>query len=108
MSVTAYRHVLARPGVLRLLGFAVLARVPKAASTVVITLYVVLGMDRGYAAAGLVGAAATIGTAGGGPWRGRAVDRFGLRRALLPSVLVEAGTWASIPFLGFQALLLVV
>jgi MFS family permease len=108
MSIVAYRHVLALPGVLRLLGFAVLARVPHAASTVVITLYVVLGMGRGYAAAGLVAAVSTIGVAIGGPWRGRAVDRYGLRRALLPSILVEAGTWAAIPFLGFGALLLVV
>jgi len=106
MSIVAYRHVLALPGVLRLLGFAVLARIPHAASSVVITLYVVQGMGRGYAAAGLVAAVSTIGTAIGGPWRGRAVDRVGLRRALLPSVVVEAGTWAAVPFLGFQALLL--
>ena len=106
MSVVSYRHVLALPGVLRLLGFAVLARVPHAASSVVITLYVVLGMGHGYAAAGLVAAAATIGTAIGAPWRGRAVDRVGLRRALLPSVLVVPGAWAAVPFLGFHALLL--
>ena len=107
MSITAYRNVLALPGVLRLLGFAVLARVPHAGSTVVITLYVVLGLDRGYAAAGLVAAASTIGSAFGQPWRGRAVDRVGLRRALLPSVVGAGVTWAAIPFVGFHALLLV-
>ncbi len=108
MSTVAYRDVLALPGVLRLLVFAVLARVPHAGSTVAITLYVVLGMDRGYAAAGLVAAVSTIGAGIGSPWRGRAVDRFGLRRALLPSVVAQAGIWAAIPFLGFQALLLAV
>jgi MFS family permease len=108
MSTVAYRDVLALPGVLRLLIFAVLARVPHAGSTVAITLYVVLGMDRGYAAAGMVAAVSTIGAGIGSPWRGRAVDRFGLRRALLPSVVAEAAIWAAIPFLGFQALLLAV
>jgi MFS family permease len=105
MSITPYRSILALPGVLRLLAFAVLARVPHAASSVVITLYVVLGMGRGYGAAGLVAAMSTIGTAVGSPWRGRAVDRLGLRRALVPSVLVEAGVWAAIPFLGYRELL---
>ena len=105
MSTLAYRRVLALPGVLRLLFFAVLARVPHAGSSVVITLYLVVGMGRGYAEAGLVAAMTTIGTAIGAPWRGRAVDRVGLRRALLPSVLVVAGVWAAIPFLGFRPLL---
>jgi MFS family permease len=106
MSIAPYRSILALPGVLRLLGFAVLARVPHAASSVVITLYVVLGLGRGYGAAGLVAAVSTIGTAIGSPWRGRAVDRVGLRRALIPSVLVEGGVWTSIPFLGYRELLL--
>jgi MFS family permease len=107
MSLVAYRRVLALPGVLRLLAFAVLARVPHAGAGVVITLYVVLGTGRGYAAAGLMAAMSTIGTAIGAPWRGRAVDRVGLRRALLPSVLGVAAVWTAIPFLGFGALLLV-
>ncbi|HST83564.1 MAG TPA: MFS transporter [Kineosporiaceae bacterium] len=107
MSLLAYRRVLALPGVLRLLAFAVLARVPHSGAGVVITLYVVIGTGRGYAAAGLVAAMSTIGTAIGAPWRGRAVDRVGLRRALLPSVLAVATVWAAIPFLGFGALLFV-
>jgi MFS family permease len=107
MSVAPYRSILALPGVLRLLGFAVLARVPHAASSVVITLYVVLGMGLGYGAAGLVAAVSTVGTALGSPWRGRAVDRVGLRRALLPSVLVEVATWTVIPFVGYRVLLVV-
>lgn len=106
MSVDAYRHVLALPGVLRLLGFAVLGRVPHAGASVVLTLYVV-STGRGYGAAGLVAAVSTIGTALGQPWRGRTVDRVGLRRALLPSVLVEAGAWAAIPFVSFRWLLVV-
>jgi MFS family permease len=107
MSIATYRSILSRPGVFRLLGFAVLARVPHAASGVVITMFVVLGMGKGYAAAGLVAAFSTVGTAIGAPWRGRAVDRYGLRKALLPSVVVEAVTWAAVPFVGYHALLLI-
>ena len=33
-----------------------------------------------------VGAATTVGMAIGGPWRGRMVDRMGLRRALAPGL----------------------
>jgi MFS family permease len=106
MSIAPYRSVLALPGVLRLLSFAVLARIPTAASSVVVTLFVVLGLDRGYAEAGLVAAVSTIGVAIGGPWRGRALDRVGLRRALVPSVLVEGAVWVCIPFLGYRAVLL--
>jgi len=108
MSVTAYRQVLALPGVFRLLAFGVLARMPRAGSAVILTLYVVLGTGRGYAAAGLVGASYTVGTALGGPWRGRTVDRVGLRRALIPSVVVEALSWSAVPFLEFHLLLVVV
>jgi MFS family permease len=107
MSVAAYRQVLVLPGVLRLLVFGVLARMPRAASGVILTLYVVLGTGRGYAAAGLVGTAYTVGAAIGSPWRGRAVDRFGLRRALIPSVVCEALTWTAIPFVGYHLLLVV-
>src|SRR3954454_17684082 len=86
MSLTPYRRVLARPGVSRLLLFGVLARVPATAAGVVLTLHVVLTLGRGDAAAGLVATAATVGMALGSPWRGRAVDRLGLGRALVPGV----------------------
>lgn len=49
-------------------------------------------------------AAATIGIAVGGPWRGRRVDRQGLRRALAPSVVVESAVWVAAPHLGYEAL----
>ena len=71
---------------------------------VVITLHVVGPLGRGYGQAGLVAAALTVGMAIGGPWRGRRVDVIGLRRALIPSVVVEASVWTVAPFLGFGAL----
>jgi MFS family permease len=105
MTLNAYRPVLALPGVPRLLAFSVVARMPIIASSLATTLYVVLGMGLGYGAAGLVAASSTIGAAVGGPWRGRTVDRLGLRRSLVPSVLVQALFWGSVPFLGYRALL---
>jgi MFS family permease len=107
MSLAPYREILALPGVLRLMVFAVFARLPHAATTIVLTLYVVLGMDRGYAAAGLVAACSTVGAAAGAPWRGRALDRMGLRRTVLPSVVIESACWAAVPFVDYHALLLV-
>ena len=105
--VTGYRGILALPGVSRLLGFAVLARLPPAAASIVLTLYVVLGMGRGYGAAGLVSAAGTIGVALGSPWRGRLLDKVGVRRAVLPSVLAEGVAWSVVPFVGYRLLLVV-
>jgi MFS family permease len=105
VDVQPYRELLARPGVARLLGFAIFARLPRAAISVVVTLYVVLGLDRGYAAAGLIVTAFTVGNAFGAPWRGRAVDRLGLRKALLPSLVAEVAFWGSAPFLGYELLL---
>jgi MFS family permease len=107
MSLTPYRRVLARPGVLRLLLFSVLARVPATAAGVVLTIHVVTALGLGYAAAGLVATSSTVGMALGGPWRGRAVDRLGLRRALVPSIVAEAAVWASAPFVGYHLLLVV-
>ncbi|MGZ4651271.1 MAG: MFS transporter, partial [Kineosporiaceae bacterium] len=63
MSLAPYRRVLRRPGVLRLLLFATLARVPVTAAGVVLTLHVVTTLGLGYAAAGLVATAATVGMA---------------------------------------------
>lgn len=107
MSIARYRAVLRLPGVARLLGFAVVARIPQTASGVVLTLHVVDRLGLGYAPAGAVVTAATIGMAVSGPWRGRVVDRRGLRRALLPSVLGSAVSWGMVPFVGFGPLVAV-
>lgn len=105
MRLAPYRGVLGLPGVTRLLIFGILARVPQTASGVVLTLHVVTTLKLGYGAAGLVAAAVTVGMALGGPWRGRAVDRVGLRRALVPSVVVSTASWALAPFASYPQLL---
>ena len=63
------------------------------ATGVTLTLHVVLDLDRGYGAAGLVGAAVTVGAAIGGPLLGRLVDRRGLRPVLVLTAIAEAIFW---------------
>ena len=105
MTVEPYRRVLAIPGVRGLTVLALLARIPVTAAGVVLTLHVVLTLDHGYGAAGLVGGAATVASALGAPWLGRLVDRRGLRRMLVFSIAAEALFWFSAPWLPYPALL---
>jgi len=105
VSLAPYADLLRRPGVLRLVLVALVARIPHAATGVVVTLHVVGPLGKGYAQAGLVAAAMTVGMAIGAPWRGRRVDARGVRRALLPSVIIEAAVWVVAPFLGYEALI---
>jgi MFS family permease len=104
VSLAPYSDLLRRPGVLRLNLIALVARLPHAMTGVVVTLHVVGTLGKGYAQAGIVAGALTIGMAAGGPWRGRRVDTIGLRRALVPSVVIEASVWTVAPFLGYRAL----
>ncbi|HZI97766.1 MAG TPA: MFS transporter [Actinomycetales bacterium] len=105
MTLAPYRRLLAVPAVRSLLLVGVIARIPHTAAGIALTLHVVETLGLGYGAAGLVGASATIGMAVGAPWRGRAIDRFGLRRALVPSVIAEGVVWTAAPFLPYGVLL---
>lgn len=104
--LTPYRDTLAVPGVRSLLIVATLARVPMTASTVVLTLHVVGDLDRGYGAAGLVGAAFTVGAALGAPVMGRITDRSGLRPVLVLTTVAEGAFWASAQGVPYLALVL--
>jgi MFS family permease len=104
MRIEPYRRVLALPGVRSLMIVAILARVPLTAAGVTLTLHVVLDLGRGYAAAGLVGAASTVGSALGSPLLGRLVDRSGLRPALLVTTLAEVAFWGAAPWLPYPPL----
>jgi predicted MFS family arabinose efflux permease len=105
MRLDPYRRVLALPGVRALMLVALLVRAPVTAAGITLTLHVVLDLHRGYGAAGLVGAASTVGTALGGPLLGRLVDRRGLRVTLLLTTVAEAVFWALAPVLSYPALL---
>src|SRR4051794_13015392 len=107
MRVERYRQVLIRPGVRPLLAVALLARVAPTAAGITLTLHVVLDLRGGYAAAGLVGAVATVGVAIGGPLLGRFVDRRGLRPMLLLTTAAEVTFWSVAPTLSYPVLLLV-
>lgn len=104
MSLAPYGRLLRLPGVLPLVLVAFVARIPHAMTGVVLTLHVVGPLGQGYGRAGVVAAAMTLGVAIGSPWRGRRVDRLGLRRALIPSVVVESAVWLIAPRLGYEAL----
>ncbi|MEV6816718.1 MFS transporter [Micromonospora sp. NPDC051296] len=100
-----YREALALPGLRSLLLVAVLARIPLTATGVTLTFYVVQDLGRGYGAAGLVGAAITVGAAIGGPLLGRLVDRRGLRPVLVLTAVAEAIFWSTAPMLSYAVLL---
>jgi MFS family permease len=100
-----YRSVLSSAALRRALVLGFLVRVPIFAGGVVLTLHVVSALHRSYGAAGLVSAAATMAIAVSGPWRGRLLDRVGLRRVVLPSIVVAAGCWSVAPFVGYWWLL---
>jgi predicted MFS family arabinose efflux permease len=105
MPLDPYRRVLALPGVRPLMVLALLARIPITAIGVTLTLHVAQDLHRGWGAAGLVGAALTVGTALGGPLNGRFVDRRGLRPMLVVTTVAEAVFWTAAPFLSYPALL---
>jgi len=88
-----------------LLGISLLARVAVTAVVMALTMYVVLGLDMSYAAAGGVAAALTAGIALSSPLLGRIIDRRGLRAVLLATVVAQVVFWLSVPALPYWTLL---
>ena len=105
MGLRAYREVLREPQLRRLIAVAMVARIPNSAAALVLTLHVVQTLHRSYAEAGIVATAATVGMAFGSPWRGRLVDRVGLRRAVWPSVVAELVIWPLAGVVPYAALI---
>lgn len=105
MPATRYRRVLSdrQTRLLLLIGF--LIRIPMFGVSVLLTVHVVETLHRSWSQAGFVSAVSTLAVAVSGPWRGRLLDRLGLRRVVLPSVLVTAACWSVAPFVGYVALL---
>src|SRR5580698_2734909 len=82
-DMEAYKRVLARPGVRSLMITMLLARIPVTATSILLTLHVILGKAQGglglsYAAAGGLAALFAVGNGVGAPLVGRAIDRVGL------------------------------
>jgi predicted MFS family arabinose efflux permease len=105
MTLAPYRETLALRGIRSLLTVATLARIPITAGTVTLTLHVVQDLDRGYGAAGLIGAAFTVGGSLGAPVMGRITDRKGLRPVLVLTTLAEVTFWTTAQAMPYAALL---
>lgn len=106
MGLDAFRRVLGIRDVRRVLALGLVVRIPLWAANVVLVLHVVSHLGRSYGAAGLLDGIATVALAVSGPWRGRRLDRVGLRRTVAPSLFVLAACWGVAPFLGYWPLLL--
>jgi predicted MFS family arabinose efflux permease len=105
VSLVPYRRALSSRPLRTALVLGTLVRAPVFASGVLLTVHVVTTLGRSYAAAGVLAAAATVAVAVSGPWRGRLLDRFGLRRVVGPSVAVALVCWSIAPFVGYGPLL---
>ena len=105
MPLKPYRATLALPGIRSLLVVATLARVPITAGAVTLTLHVVTDLRLGYGAAGLVGAAFTVGGSLGAPVMGRLTDRHGLRPVLVLTTVAEVLFWSLAQAMPYGALL---
>ncbi|BCJ70843.1 MFS transporter [Catellatospora sp. IY07-71] len=105
MTIEPYRKILGLPGVRALLLVGLVARVPVIATGIVLTLHVVNTLHLGFAQAGLVGTASTLGSAIGSPLAGRLMDRHGLRPVLAVTTVAQLLFWIAAPRLGYHALL---
>ncbi len=98
MEFSGYGRLLADRQVRTIFVAAFFARIPSMALPLALSLLVVREMDGTYAQAGLVATCETLGAAVGAPWRGRLIDRVGLRRAIVPSIVAMA---VVLPAMGF-------
>lgn len=104
-QMRSYREVLSNSAVRNVLLLGVMVRIPFFAGAVLLALHVVQTLHGSYAQAGALSSVVTLCIAVSGPWRGRMLDRFGLRRTILPSIIVGAVCWSIAPFVGYGALL---
>lgn len=101
-----YRDVLAIPAIRTAVIVGFIARIPLFGAGVVVTLHVVRTLERSYTEAGLATSVLVLAIAVSGPWRGRLLDRFGLRRVLVPSIVVQSAYALIVPLLEFGPFLL--
>ncbi|KJK48028.1 hypothetical protein UK23_18475 [Lentzea aerocolonigenes] len=106
MDLAPFKHVLMLPRVRPLTLLMFFARMPPAATGVILTLHVAVTLDQGYGAAGLVGAAGTVGMGLGAPLMGKLIDSRGLRLMLAVSVTASAAFWLTAPLMSYWTLLI--
>jgi predicted MFS family arabinose efflux permease len=100
-----YQRVLGVPGIRAVYGLNLLARIPVTAAPTALTLRVVLGLHRGFAASGLVAAAVALGAAAGSPLIGRMIDRRGARATLALTTVAQIIFWSAASVLPFTWLI---
>ena len=100
-----YRDVIAIREVWTTLLLAALIRIPIFSLGIVMSVHVVSSLHLDYVRAGAVTTVVTVATMISGPWRGSMVDRRGLRRTMLPSLITTTITWGLCPWLGYFPLL---
>ncbi len=100
-----YAEVLRVPAFRKAELISLLARLPQYGFGVTLTLHVVTTLGMSYTAAGVVAAVYTVAAAIAAPWRGRLLDRDGLRRTVVPSLVVVPLVWGVAPFLPYWLLL---
>jgi MFS family permease len=105
VNLSGLRRALAYRDARNTLIVGIFLRIPVSGIGVVLTLHVVQTLGRSYADAGLLVTAQTVCLAASGPWRGRLLDRIGLRRVMLPCITVNAACWTVAPLVGFLPLL---
>jgi MFS family permease len=94
-----YAAVVRAPHVAPLLVAATVARLPIGIHGLAIVLF--LRAETGsYAVAGAVAAAFSLGAGGSGPVQGRAIDRLGQRRVIVPMICVHAAALLGLLGLG--------
>ncbi|MFJ4655233.1 MFS transporter [Nocardia sp. NPDC088792] len=101
----AYREVLASRAVRQVLLIGALVRIPYFAGAILLPVHVVQTLHGSYMQAGVLTTVITGCRAVSGPWRGRLLDRLGLRRTIAPSIAVGAVCWVIAPFVGYPVLL---
>jgi MFS family permease len=108
MGFATYADLARNRVVRRILLLGLFVRIPMWASAVVLTLHVVGHLDRSYTEAGVLEMVYSLALAVSGPWRGRRLDRIGLRATLVPSLVVLAVCWSIAPWLGYWELVALV
>ena len=108
MAFATYSELFRVRDVRRILVLGLLVRVPLFGSFVVLTLHVVEHLDQSYGMAGVLDMFSALAIAISGPWRGRLLDRIGLRRTLGPALVLYAACWLIAPFASYWVLLVLV
>ena len=105
VTFAAYSHILRIPAARNALLLGLLIRTPMWAGSIILTLHVVTTLGHSYSAAGLLTTSMTIALAVSAPWRGRLLDVRGLRRTVLPQLVILAVVWSIAPWVGYALLL---